>query len=312
MVTKEEEVLLQVPAIKLQGAFLYGNVQVSTQCLTLLLREGIWLSFFSRNGIYKGRLQPPFERGGQLRLRQWERSRDAQHCIEFSRSVVRGKVLAQRQTAASYAKNHLAQTLGEGHRVLKQSLERLEEVQDLAELRGVEGAASRAYFGLFRRWNRSEMLFEGRSKRGATDPVNALLNFGYSLLTRELEGLLEAAGLDATIGFYHVAEGDRPSLACDWVEEFRHVVVDKLVLNLINRRTIQAGDFDDREERGGLRLTPDALRKFLRAYESVMRGAPNPSNGMMPSGVRALMLSQLAVLLDSLSGRVPYRSHLER
>ena len=90
------------------------------------------------------------------------------------------------------------------------------------------------------------------------------------------------------------------------------MVVDKLVLNLINRRTIQAGDFDDREERGGLRLTPDALRKFLRAYESVMRGAPNPSNGMMPSGVRALMLSQLAVLLDSLSGRVPYRSHLER
>ena len=78
---------------------------------------------------------------------------------------------------------------------LKQSLDRLEEVQDLAELRGVEGAASRAYFSLFRRWNRSGMLFERRSKRGATDPVNVLLNFGYSLLTRELEGLLEAAGL---------------------------------------------------------------------------------------------------------------------
>jgi len=95
-------------------------------------------------------------------------------------------------------------------------------VTALEELRGVEGNASRAYFDLFRRWNRSTMPFEGRAKRGATDPINALLNLGYTLLTRELEGILEAAGLDPTVGFYHLPNGDRPSLAGDWVEEFRH------------------------------------------------------------------------------------------
>src|SRR5581483_9578425 len=117
------------------------------------------------------------------------------------RAVVRGKILGQKQVATAYAKNYLAETLGEAHSTLCKSLERVETVETLDELRGVEGAASRAYFDLFRRCNHSDMSFEGRHKRGATDPINALLNFGYTLLTRELEGFLEAAGLDPTIGF---------------------------------------------------------------------------------------------------------------
>src|SRR5438876_596060 len=87
-ITKKDKVLLEVPATKLQGVILYGNIQVSTQCLRNLLEEGVWLSFFSRSGFYKGRLQPPIERGGNLRLRQWERSRDADFCLSFARAVV--------------------------------------------------------------------------------------------------------------------------------------------------------------------------------------------------------------------------------
>jgi hypothetical protein len=166
----------------------------------LLLDEGIWLSFFSRNGVYKGRLQPPIERGGKLRLRLWERSRDHEFCLQFGRAVVRGKILGEKLLASAYAKNYLAETLGDGFVVLRDSLVRLDKVQEITELRGVEGAAARSYFEMFRRWNRSGMPFDGRVKRGAGDPINALLNLGYTLLTRELEGLIEAAGLDPTIG----------------------------------------------------------------------------------------------------------------
>src|SRR6266545_4719846 len=150
-VTKKDAKLIEVPFIKLQGVLCYGNVQVSTQCVRSLLDEDVWLSFFTRGGVYKGRLQPPAERGGKLRVRQWERSRDPKFCLAFGRAVVRGKILAQKQMAAAYAKNYLAETLGEAHSVLCQSLERVETVETLDELRGVEGNASRAYFDLFRR-----------------------------------------------------------------------------------------------------------------------------------------------------------------
>jgi len=310
-VTRKDVKLIEVPLIKLQGVLCYGNVQVSTQCMRSLLDEDVWLSFFSRGGTYKGRLQPPTERGGKLRVRQWERSRDPKYCLAFGRAVVRGKILGQKQVSATYAKNYLAETLGESHAALCRSLERIETVESLDELRGVEGNASRAYFDLFRRWNRSAMPFEGRHKRGATDPINALLNFGYTLLTRELEGLLEAAGLDPTIGFYHMADEDRPSLACDWVEEFRHVVVDRMVLNLINRKIVQPDQFEVHREKGGLRLKPEALRRFIEQWEKTLTGSGG-EDPAVPGGFRAVFFDRLGALLDSLVGEPPYRTHLEK
>ena len=131
-----------------------------------LLEEGVWLSFFSRAGAYRGRLQPPAERGGKLRVGQWERSRDARFCLEFGRNVVRGKILGQKKVAAAYAADYLAETLGDAHTRLREALERVESIADLDELRDVEGAASRAYFDL----NRSEMPFEGAPQARGNGP----------------------------------------------------------------------------------------------------------------------------------------------
>jgi len=312
LVTKKEDVLLDIPAPKLQGALLYGNVQVSSQCLRNLLEEGVWLAFFSRNGMYRGRLQPPVERGGRLRRRQWELSGDANFCLAFAKAVVRGKLLAQRQLASAHAKNYLAETLGTAYATLGQSIERVAEAGDLAELRGIEGSATRAYFDLFRRWNRSDFKFDGRVKHPSVDPINALLSLGYTLVTTELEGLLEAAGLDPTIGFYHVIGNDRPSLACDWVEEFRHAAIDRLVLNLVNLKVIKADDFEEPDERRGLRLRPDGLRKFLGAYEEALfKGTSSPEDDTRTPGIRDLFLGQLARLLDALTKGAPYRAYVD-
>jgi CRISP-associated protein Cas1 len=311
VITKKKEILLEVPAMKLQGVLLYGNVQVSTQCIRNLLEEGVWLSFFSRNGFYKGRLQPPAEHGGKLRQSQWERSRDAEFCLQFARSVVQGKILGQKLVAEAYAKNYLAETLSECHRTMTDSLQKLAGVKDLEEMLGVEGSATRAYFDRFRRWNRSEMPFEGREKRGTRNPVNGLLNFGYAVVMHELEGMIEAAGLDPAIGFYHKPDNDRPSLACDWIEEFRHPLVDRLVLKVINTGVIKAGDFDDREEKGGIRLRPEGVRKFLNAYEKTLIGRGAKDDSEASKGWRPVFLKQLGRLLDSLAGKEAYRTHME-
>jgi CRISP-associated protein Cas1 len=310
LITRKEEVLLDVPAAKLQGVLLYGSVQVSTHCLRNLLEQGCWLSFLTRNGVYKGRLQPPQERGGGLRYRQWDCSRDPAFALNFAKAVVRGKILAARQLGADYLSNYPALTLGDDWRTLRDAVDRVNAATDIDGLRGTEGAATRAYFGLFRRLNRSDFPFEGREKRGATDAINVLLNFGYTLLTRELEGLLESAGFDPTVGFYHAAGYDRPSLACDWVEEFRHAVVDKLVLGLINRASIQPRDFEEIPDKG-LRLKPDALKKFVASYERKLMGKGSASEASAPEPYRVLFLRQLGRLLDAVNGRGDYRPHME-
>ncbi len=286
--------------MKLEAVFLYGNIQLSTQCMRALMDEGIRVSFFTGQGTFKGSLLPPAAEMASLRLKQYERSLDEAFCLNFARAVVKGKLLAQRAIAAAYARDAVADSLGEHFRALDAAIDRLPSASGLAELRGMEGAASRAYFQLFAKWNRSEFAFEGREKRGATDPINLLLNLGYTMLTRELSGLAEAAGLDPAIGFYHQPHGNRPSLGCDWVEEFRHAMIDRAVLTLVNRRVIQSKDFQDLGDRGR-RLNPAGLRKFLTAYE----------RAMLDKGYRERMVVQLGVLLDTLRGTVPcYTTHL--
>jgi CRISPR-associated protein Cas1 len=313
VVTRKDDVLLEVPAHRLQGVLIYGNIQMSTQCMRTLLAEEVWVTFLSRNGQYRGRLQPPAERGGRLRRRQWERAADPAFCLSFAKTVVRGKIIAATQVADAYAKNRAAESLGTARSRLRECLARVSDTPDLVTLRGVEGAAARAYFDLFGRWNSSDFVFPGREKRGTANPLNALLNFGYTLVTRELEGLLEAAGLDPTVGFYHQPDDDRPSLACDWVEEFRHLIVDRLVLTLVNRRSLTGEHFETGEDHRGVRMKSEGLRIFSAAYDKAMRRSCSNDDepGAAAAGVRATMLTQLARLLDALAGRADYVNHLE-
>lgn len=307
-VTKKDSLLLEVPAMKLQAVALYGNVQVTSQCLRALLDEGVSVGIFTRNGIYKGRLQGPVDRGGALRRKQWTCAADPGFCLSFGRAIVRGKLLGAKQVAAAYAKNYVAATLGHAHEALTDAIERIDEAPDADVLRGIEGSAARAWFDLFARCNRSEFAFERRVKRPPPDPLNALLSFGYTLVLRELDGLVEAAGLDPAVGFYHTAHANRPALACDWVEEFRHVLIDRLVLSLVNLKVVRPEHFVDLEDRG-LRMTPEGLRAFLAAYERALLAGIN--DGPTPGGYRAVFLQQLGRLLDAIGGRAPYRSHLE-
>src|SRR5690606_40603202 len=64
--------------------------------------------------------------------------------------------------------------------------------------------------------------------------------------------------LDPQFGFLHVLRPGRPALALDLVEEFRSVILDRLAFTLINRKQIQASDFECREG-GAVSLTDEEI-----------------------------------------------------
>ena len=89
--------------------------------------------------------------------------------------------------------------------------------------------------------------FQTRSRRPPLDPVNALLSFAYSLLTRDCASALESVGLDSYVGFLHRDRPGRTSLALDLMEELRPCLADRFVLTLVNNRVVGKQDFDFRE-----------------------------------------------------------------
>lgn len=61
-------------------------------------------------------------------------------------------------------------------------------------------------------------------KNHASDVINALLNYGYSVLAGEISKFVNGIGLDAYYGFYHTNKTGFQSLVYDMMEPFRWMV----------------------------------------------------------------------------------------
>ena len=280
IVEKNERELLEIECFKVDTVFAFGNVHVTTPALTSLLGHGIELAFLSLNGRLKGQLTPPKAKNVLLRVAQYQKHQDTPFALDLARRFVHGKVRNAVSLLTRQHRNYPARGFDTHRQELGRLLRRIDKAPTLDSLRGLEGSAARVYFQGFALACRTDPGFPGRRRRPPTDPVNALLSFGYTLVNAELSSLLDAMGYDPYIGFFHQLDYGRPSLALDLLEEFRVPAVDRLVLNLVNRRTLKQGDFVRHEESGGLRLNREALAKFFRAYEAHLnRDFTDPVSG---------------------------------
>src|SRR5439155_7093679 len=132
-------------------------------------------------------------------------------------------------------------------------------------LRGVEGEAAQAYFGVFDHLvlvDAPALPFSGRRRRPPLDPVNALLSFLYTLVTHDCRSALETVGLDPAVRFLHRDRPGPPSLALDLAEEFRPLLGERLALSLVNRRQIAEKDFRTFDN-GAVLLREEARKTVL-------------------------------------------------
>jgi CRISPR-associated protein Cas1 len=252
LVTKEDEVLARVPLSRVSHVVLVGNVGATTPALLALLDNNVRLALVSRSGQLRGRLAPPLALNMPLRRAQMQSEGDPDFCLRLARAIVAGKLHNSRTLLQRLLRRQ--ETLPQDllPRV-DQALQQVDQAESLATLRGLEGSAARAYFGLLRQALRSELAesFAKRARRPPPDPVNSLLGLGYTLLTEAMMTSLEVVGLDPYIGFFHADKYGRPALALDLIEEFRAPIVDSLVLTLVNKRMLGPEDFEEGAEEEG-------------------------------------------------------------
>lgn len=129
----------------------------------------------------------------------------------------------------------------------------------ITRLRGQEGTASRVYFqqlarlieGAFSGFGDNpldEPIFEGRQKRPAHDPFNALLNYLYGMLYTAVHLSLLKAGLDPYFGVLHADRyGAAPTLVFDAIEPYRPWA-DHVALRLVLEGHIGPEAFEQRAE----------------------------------------------------------------
>jgi len=305
VVEKDDEVLLEIPCLKVDTVLLYGNVQFTTQALVEMLDHGIELALFSLSGRLRGQLTPPKAKNIVLRMGQYEKSRSAEFCLHFAREVVAAKIASSIAVLRRFRANHPTAFPGEDVHAVEALVPQLETTPTLDALRGVEGGAAARYFSLLVRMIPEDLRPERRARRPPPDPFNALLSFGYVLVGNELQALLDGMGYDPYLGFYHQIKYGRPSLALDLLEEFRPALVDRFSSSLLNRQILQKQDFVATRHKG-VRLTREGLRKYFRAWEQELT---RPwSLGEEQVSFRTVFRRQAELLARALKGEEPYRS----
>lgn len=268
IVEKDETILLDVPYHKLEVVLLFGNIQVTTQAMAELLDVGIPIGLLSRSGELRGRLEPALGKNVPLRLAQFDLYHDAERSLRVARSLVAAKLANSAQVLGSFGDREQIRS-PENDAAVKQLLDAASSTASaptLDVLNGIEGSMARLYFDVLMRRNKSAFAWPGRQKHPATDPLNAMLSFAYTLVGNELAGLVEGLGLDSYIGSLHQIDYGRRSLALDLVEPFRAPLADRFVLTLINRRQFSEADFEP-NDKDGLYLRPESCKRFLAEYE---------------------------------------------
>lgn len=248
IVKKGDDILEEIPIIKVEQVVLVGRgVSVTTAVLHTLSRRGVDIVYLSGRGGYVSRVVGQEHKHSRVRQQQALAAADADFALHLARSIVRGKVLNQRTLVQRHSER--ASWARQALNGMDEMARRVDSTRTLDELRGLEGQGAKEYFSLYRRLlhppqDGDSWGFDRRAYYPPTDPINALLSFTYSLLLRDLITACELIGLDPYLGFFHVIDYGRPSMALDLVEEFRPVIADSVVLEAANRPFVTLADFE--------------------------------------------------------------------
>lgn len=309
----------RAPLHLLGGIVCFGAVGVSPALMGRCAELGVRISFMGRNGRFLARVEGPVSGNVLLRRAQYRIADDPEAVTALARNMVVGKISNQRTVLRRTLRDHSARMTQEAQKRLEETVRRLKDVlrrtlrpRSADDLRGLEGEAARLYYGVFGdlvRRDDTVFAFPRRSRRPPLDPMNALLSFLYTLLANDCRSALETTGLDPAVGFLHRERPGRPSLALDLMEELRPVLADRVALSLVNRRQLDAADFDTAVS-GAVSLTDDARKTLLTAYQERKRTElthpfikEKTTFGLMPFIQAALLARRLR---DDLDGYPPF------
>lgn len=104
------------------------------------------------------------------------------------------------------------------------------------DIMGLEATGAVLYWDYIRELISDDNVgFLHRERKGATDLVNCLLNYGYSILYARIWQALLFRRLNPMDSIIHVPQTEKPTFAYDVIELFRSQAVDRIVISLIQK-----------------------------------------------------------------------------
>ena len=246
--------------ISYDGMVIDGHTgNITFEAMRWLMKHNINLTLLNWNGQILANTMPEQPKSGKLRIKQYEKYLDAETRFEIASNIVQVKIEQSLNLLEELSKYHeikdviRIKKLPHTGRILQihRNLEKQGISKSIRQLMTCEGQVAESYLKttveIFNKLN-PEFHFVGRKDKAnsrncnASDEINALLNYGYSILESEVRKTINSVGLDYSIGFLHEINQSHTPLVYDLQELFRWLI-DLSVIELLEERKIRKSDF---------------------------------------------------------------------
>lgn len=268
----EEWFVTQIPYEKIVIA---GKGYVSTDAIKLLTEHNINVSLLDSYGNLVAAMNRVMvsNTATKYRMGQYDTFRDPVKVLLLQKQLLKDKLESQIGFLKSLRKPELTECIAG----LEKYIERIEEQKDKRDLLRIEAGAGRLYFRNYTSLFNPKYGFVSRNGGGirignryASDIINALLNYGYSVLAAEIAKFVHGCGLDPYYGFFHKADTSFQALVYDLIEPFRWLVehaVFKLAIDEAEHGRIIRKDEYAWTREGRIILDDALIKRFLELLE---------------------------------------------
>ena len=220
-------------------------------------------------------MQGRWQAGVTRRQKQYETLSDENQKQYWARQLIRLKIHRQVQLLQRIVhlqnEDSLANSVKEAIAQLNSTKFRLKQNADdnLASLRGIEGATSAVFFRQYQAFFEPTLGFNNRNRRPPLDPVNTILSLGYTLLQAIYEEAVYAVGFDPYLGVLHEVAYGRASLACDFVE-LQRGEIEYWVWQLFHQQILTMTDFSvNPSAQRPCELLKSGRNRFYQAFSKI-------------------------------------------
>jgi len=258
-----------------------SGVAMSASALDLAIQNKVQVVFARYSGWPYAVLMPASMTGSVRARREQFTAYTDERGFVLAKKFITGKLVNQANLLKLMAKNRrqtdpaLAERLYVAGKAIDEANEKIGREYGLnidekrQQLMNWEAEGARYYWDSIRQILPAELNFKGRETRGARDPFNAMLNFGYqTILFPEVWKAVSYAGLDFYAGYLHADRPGKPSLVLDLMEEFRQQVVDRTLIGLLTKNVIKPDSILATEtvEEGRV-LSKEVVKTLLTSFQ---------------------------------------------
>ncbi len=260
----EEGQAKYIPVEGVSDLFCFGSLDANSALYNFLGKAGIAVHFFDYYEHYSGSFMPKeYLLAGKMQIEQTKQYINEKKRMILARKFVDGAAFNMTKNLRYYVNRdkQVAQHLAD----IEKYATLISNTIKVDELMGIEGNIRQTYYAAFDEIIQTDFAMQNRSKRPPQNEINALISFGNMLCYSLCLSQIYHTQLNPTISFLHEPGFRRYSLALDIAEIFKPLLVDRIIFRVLNKKEIQAKDFD--HQLNSCLLKDSGRKTFVRIWE---------------------------------------------